>query len=204
MYVPEIKFIVTTRNVAAYIKVPLSLTWPDISTRRLRLWILQMASQLPIIYRDLVRLAIAKMAEGYGVEVLIPSTAQVNRDAWDSHPELCCYGELRDAFIDALKSFEETQGYRVEELISNDPEREALIQCKEYVCGVMEDMGSDATYDRLGAVLSCASFLIHACEHIIQYDGAMMNSGYVEALVSSLKIHTPEAWQDICWDMISM
>jgi hypothetical protein len=163
-----------------------------------------MANQLPIVYRDFVRLAIAKMAEGYGVEVLIPSTAQVNRDAWDVHPDPCCYGDLRDAFMDALKSFEETQGHRVEELITVDPERQALIQCKEYVCGVMEDMGSDATYDRLGAVLSCASFLIHSCECLIQYDVALLSSGYVEALVSSLKIHTPEAWQDICCDMISM
>jgi hypothetical protein len=172
--------------------------------REVKLRIPQMASQLPIVYRDLVRLWIAKMAERYEVEVFIPSTAQANRGEWDIHPEPCYYGELQDAFIDTLQLFEETQGYRVEALFINAPERQMMFQRKEYLCGVMADVGADATYDTLGAALACTSLLNHACERLIQHDAALLNSGYVEALVASQKIHTTDACQHICSDMITI
>jgi hypothetical protein len=68
----------------------------------------------------------------------------------------------------------------------------------------VEDMGWDATYSTLGAALSCASFLNHSCERLIRHDAALVNSDHVEALASSLKVHTEEAWQHICSDMTSM
>jgi hypothetical protein len=163
-----------------------------------------MASQLPAVYRDLVRLSMAKMAERYGVELSIPQSAQANRDAWDVHQEPCSYEKLQDSFLGVLESFEAAQGHHVEGLFTKHPEVQMLIQNKEYIRGVMEDMGSDTTYDTLGAMLSCASFLNHSCEHLIKHDAALVNSEYVEALVSSLKVHTDEAWHHICSDMISM
>ena len=163
-----------------------------------------MDSQLPIIYRDVVRVAMAEMAERYGIGIDIPSGTQGNRDAWDVHHEPCFYEELEDAFVTAFKTFEATQGYRVDALFTNHPEQQMMFQSKDYICGVMQDMGLDATYDTLGAALSCASFLVHACERLIQYDAALVNSGYVDALLSSLRLHTTEAWQHICLDMIAM
>jgi hypothetical protein len=79
-----------------------------------------------------------------------------------------------------------------------------MFKDKEYIRGVIAGVGSDASYDTLGGVLSCASFLNHACERLIQYDAALVNAGYVEAVVSGLKVHTMEAWQHICTDMIGM
>jgi hypothetical protein len=64
-----------------------------------------MASQLPIIYRDLVPLSMTKMAERYGAAVSVPPSVQVNREAWDVHQDSCFYEELEDSFLDVPESF---------------------------------------------------------------------------------------------------
>jgi hypothetical protein len=75
----------------------------------------------------------------------------------------------------------------------NQPERQIMFQSDEYVCRDMEDTGPDAICHTPAAALACAPFLNHARERHIQHHAALLNSGHVEAPVSSLKVRTTVA-----------